>query len=225
MKLLEHVQKHTAHSSSEPSAIAHNTDLIQHIIAANQLPDIAPTSMFEYVYAGNGTFVRARREGLKAIAPVVYYKAKGLRSLSASVEMAYPPVPIGLVQQMLQASRLATDKEGKPVEILFHLYFEVSWQLVIPEQEQTATSCRPIDNSSYARTLIEVHSHHGMKAYFSDTDNRDETGFRIYAVLGEIFINPQIRTRVGIYGHFYETEVTGIFDLPNQIADCLAEDW
>ena len=47
-----------------------------------------------------------------------------------------------------------------------------------------------------------------MRAYFSDTDNRDETGFRIYGVMGEIFSNPQIRMRVGIYGHFYETATT-----------------
>ncbi|MCX5964761.1 MAG: hypothetical protein NT070_16970 [Cyanobacteria bacterium] len=61
---------------------AFSAGLIQHIIAMNQhLPEIATTSMYEYVYAGNGTFVRARREGLTAIAPVVYYKAKGRRSL------------------------------------------------------------------------------------------------------------------------------------------------
>ncbi|MEE3719938.1 hypothetical protein V2H45_24665 [Tumidithrix elongata RA019] len=70
-----------------------------------------------------------------------------------------------------------------------------------------------------------MHSHHGMEAYFSEMDNRDETGFRIYAVLGELFTNPKIRMRVGIYGHFYETTVTGIFDLPDRITDCLADYW
>ena len=78
MKLLEHVQKNTV-SSIPVLPITYSAGLIQHIIATNQhLPEIAATSMYEYVYAGNGTFVRARREGLTAIAPVVYYKAKGI---------------------------------------------------------------------------------------------------------------------------------------------------
>ena len=80
MKLLEHIQKHTV--TANPVLPTFSAGLIQHIIATNQhLPEIATTSMYEYVYAGNGTFVRARREGVTAIAPVVYYKAKGLRSL------------------------------------------------------------------------------------------------------------------------------------------------
>lgn len=88
MKLLEHVQKNTVTANPVTAnpvlPITFSAGLIQHIIATNQhLPEIAATSMYEYVYAGNGTFVRARREGLVAIAPVVYYKAKGLRAISA----------------------------------------------------------------------------------------------------------------------------------------------
>ena len=232
MKLLEHVQKHVAtiNPVSSVTEIAQNPPLIQHIIATNpNLPEIAPTSMYEYVYGSNGTFVRSKRQGLEVIAPVSYYKAKGLRAISASVQMTYPAVPLFLVEQMLEASRIACDANNNPVEIVFHLYFENgNWQLAIPDQEQTATSCKPLDNnanSTYSKAIVEIHSHHGMRAYFSDTDNRDETGFRIYGVLGEIFSNPQIRMRVGIYGHFYETATAGILELPAQITDCLVEDW
>jgi PRTRC genetic system protein A len=227
MKILEHIQKHATPSDRPLPANSTSNALIKHIIATKEsLPEIASTSMYEYVYASNGTFVRAKRQGLQAIAPVTYYKAKGLRSLAAAVQMLYAPVPIALVQRMLEASCLACDAQGKPVEIVFHLYFEnENWQLAIPDQEQTATSCKPLDNKSYGKALIEIHSHHGMKAYFSETDNRDETGFRIYGVLGEIFTNPQIRMRVGIYGHFHEIATAGLLDLPDQLTDCLAEDW
>jgi hypothetical protein len=132
MKLLEHVQQNTA-TTNPVLPISYSAGLIQHIIATDQsFPETAPTSLYEYVYAGNGTFVRAKRQGLIAIAPVVYYKAKGLRSISASVQILYSPVPSSLVQQMLEASCIACDAEGKPVEIVFHLYFEKgSWQLAI----------------------------------------------------------------------------------------------
>ena len=230
MKILEHFQNHTASSSQPLTATTTNDALIKHIIATKEsLAEIAPTSIYEYVYGSNGTFVRAKRQGLIAIAPVSYYKTKGLRAISASIQMTYPPVSNILVERMLEASCIACDGDGKPVEIVFHLYFENgNWQLAIPDQEQTATSCKPLDNSqnsSYGKALIEVHSHHGMKAFFSETDNRDEIGFRIYGVLGEIFSNPQIRMRVGIYGHFHEMTTTGILELPPQLNDCLAEDW
>ena len=132
MKLLEHVQKHVATSNFVLPA-AHNPPLIQHIIATNpNLPEIAATSMYEYVYGSNGTFVRAKRQGLEAIAPVSYYKAKGLRAISASVQLTYPVVPVSLVEQMLEASRIACDANNHPVEIVFHLYFEKgNWQLAI----------------------------------------------------------------------------------------------
>ena len=34
--------------------------------------------------------------------------------------------------------------------------------------------------------IVEIHSHHAMAAYFSATDDRDETGRRVYGVLGRI---------------------------------------
>jgi hypothetical protein len=87
MKLLEHIQKHAATTNPVLPTVS-NTPLIQHIIATNpNLPEIAPTSMLEYIYGSNGTFVRAKRQGLEAIAPVSYYKAKGLQAISASVQI------------------------------------------------------------------------------------------------------------------------------------------
>jgi len=45
--------------------------------------------------------------------------------------------------------------------------------------------------------LVEVHSHHGMRAYFSSTDDHDETARRIYGVLGRLDTpTPQVALRV-----------------------------
>ena len=45
--------------------------------------------------------------------------------------------------------------------------------------------------------IVEVHSHHAMRAYFSATDDRDETGRRIYGVLGRLDgPHPEIALRV-----------------------------
>jgi len=45
--------------------------------------------------------------------------------------------------------------------------------------------------------IVEVHSHHAMRAYFSATDARDETGRRVYGVLGRLAgPHPEIALRV-----------------------------
>ena len=45
--------------------------LMNYLLAhETQLPPIDPANMFEFVIAGNGVFVRARREELEAMIPV-----------------------------------------------------------------------------------------------------------------------------------------------------------
>ena len=67
--------------------------------------------------------------------------------------------------------------------------------------------------------LIEVHSHHGMDAFWSRLDDADEVGLALYAVLGRIFDAPQLRVRLGVYGEWWPIPATWVFDLPPEIAD------
>ena len=50
-----------------------------------------------------------------------------------------------------------------------------------------------------------------MRAFFSGTDNRDELGFRFYAVIGRIFTVPEMVLRVGIYGDMLRVPITTLF--------------
>ena len=95
------------------------------------------------------------------------------------------------------------------------------WALQIPEQIQSAGNVRPLDPFvGGTDTLIEVHSHHNMGAFFSLTDNQEEqAGFRVYAVLGRVEHNPAINCRVGIYGHFCEIPAEWVFELPAGMVD------
>ena len=73
-----------------------------------------------------------------------------------------------------------------------------------------------------ADTLIEVHSHHNMAAFFSGTDDREErAGFRIYSVIGNLARKPTILTRVGIYGHFWQIPSSWVYNLPSGISDTM----
>lgn len=71
----------------------------------------------------------------------------------------------------------------------------------------------------YGRLYIEVHSHHTMAPFFSATDDRDEIGFKIYAVIGRLDTRPAILCRVGIYGHYQEIPASWVFEIPAGIED------
>ena len=64
-----------------------------------------------------------------------------------------------------------------------------------------------------------------MRAYFSGTDDADETGFRIYGVIGLINCDPKIpelRLRVGVHGNFWEIPADWVFEMPDAILDALS---
>jgi PRTRC genetic system protein A len=165
--------------------------------------------MYEYIMAGNGIFIRAKRTGLTVTAPLAEMAIVGLANLEPELILEYPKVPRYLLQQILELSRQAA-----PHEILFHLdYLNQQWQLEIPQQEANSTQVIWQQTESN-NPLIEIHSHHNLGAFFSQTDDQDESGFKIYAVLGTIFTQPKLLVRVGIYHQlFWTIPANKIFEL------------
>jgi PRTRC genetic system protein A len=187
-----------------------------------------------YVFAKNGVFAWARREGLEALIPVSSCTITGLYPVKPYVRLEYPPVDAWMLSEALRISQEARTPQGGYLEVLFYLERnQQGWQMTVPTQQQEAFRVLPLLSDSdeqalYTNTLIEVHSHHTMRAFFSRTDDRDEQGFRIYGVLGCVDgkrdFPPEIRVRVGIYGHFWEIPASTVFSLPRDITDCVTHE-
>lgn len=206
--------------------------LIEHIILRTPQLPACEGPLYRYILAGNGVFIQGKREGLRACIPVKQCEVRGLPNCEACIEFLYPKAPCEAVELMLRLSREAASEKGRATETLFHLGYAdadanvsagagAEWRLAVPEQEATATSVKPLisgPDSSYARAIIEVHSHHNMPAFWSSDDDRDEQGFRLYGVLGDIYKQPTLRLRVGLYGYFYELDPALIFELPGEVA-------
>jgi PRTRC genetic system protein A len=179
--------------------------------------------LYDYIVGSNGVFLRSQREGLEVTLPVQPCVIRGLAEVEPMVQFAYRPVPAALMQYVLDCAQAAHDEEGRLLEILFHLSWDLDhWELTVPEQRQTTASVVPLDDgpqSSYAKALIELHSHHDMPAFFSGTDDHDEQGFRIYAVLGRISSRPELLVRVGCQGVHMIIPASLIFDLPEGTID------
>ena len=207
--------------------------LVGHLLM--EQPTLPPMPWpYGYVVAANGVFVWAKRQGLEALIPVTYVPIRGLYPVEPYVRLSYPPVDVGLVSEMLRLSTEARTLSEDPLEMLFYLTYDsqCGWLLTIPVQEQHAMRVIPVinelDHAHYANTLLEIHSHHQMAAFFSATDTADEQGFRLYGVVGCLSGDgqhaPQIRMRVGIYGHFWDIAASTVLSLPWGMTDCVVRD-
>ena len=201
--------------------------LVEYRVAFPGLP-LPPieASLYEYVMAGNGVFIRGARREFQAQYCIAPFAVRGLPELEPSLGLKESRVPREIVAEMLRRSRSARDTKGEPCEIVFHLEFNETgvWQLHVPSQQQSPRRAKPSDDSpvsSYARACIEVHSHVDMHASFSALDDQDEQGFRIYAVIGCISKTPVMRVRVGMYGYRHDIPANWVFDLPPEIGDAV----
>jgi len=193
-------------------------ELVQHLVVRDdgQLPPI-PDCLYAYIMAGNGIFLYAKRDDLEVLIPISRVIIAGLPSLEPFVNL--PHVPAALMHHILQASR-----ENLPNEILFWFNFDHDqriWNVDAPLQVCRPASVCPVDKCDPLGTnaLIDLHSHALMEPFFSPTDNKDEQGFRIFAVIGKVNGSPKIRVRVGVYGNYWDIPAAMIFDLPEDIRD------
>ena len=192
--------------------------LVQHLIvqADGKLP-LIPDCLYAYILAGNGVFLYARRDDLEVLIPVSRATIAGLPPLEPFVNMSR--VPAILMHYILWAS-----KENLPNEILFWFNFDHDqqvWNVDAPLQICHPASVYPIDKADPLgiKALIDLHSHALMAPFFSRTDNKDEQGFRVFAVIGKVNEKPEIRVRVGVYGNYWNIPASMIFELPGELRD------
>ena len=177
-------------------------------------------SALTYILAGNGIFVSASRPGIDVLMPIrlSHQPIKGLPTLIPHLNVT-PRIPKELLLEVWRSSCNACIESN--IEMLFHFQLqEGEWHLKIPEQIQNPASCQPVESGSHTshpHAVVEIHSHASLAAFFSCTDNTDETGFRIYGVLGRVnTTQPEIQMRVGLFQHCWNIPVSAVFDIdPN----------
>ena len=151
---------------------------------------------YDYVLGSGGVYVQSQSAHLTARIPVAPGEVRGLAPVAEKVELSHGPIPRRLFERGLRWFQAAPDTER---------IFAVRWdgrayRLVAPAQVGTAAS---LTYRPPAGVVAEFHSHGGARAFFSATDDRDEQGFRIYGVVGRLdSLRPELRLRVGVYGHF-----------------------
>jgi PRTRC genetic system protein A len=199
---------------------------LYHVLDGTEMPPLDPGRLYEYLIAGNGVFLRARKRFGEVVMPIsAPCELVGLQRVEPGLWMPYPRVEAGVVEHMLGRARDQTREGGGFDEILFYLLRrEDRWEVIEPEQDQSPSRCAARDKHLAARlgVFTEVHSHHTMDAYFSDTDDGDEKWSGIYCVLGRITTRPELRVRVAIDSYVWATcPASAVFDMPPQVHDAL----
>ena len=190
--------------------------LVQHLVVREDgaLPEI-PDCLYAYLMAGNGVFLKAKRAGLDILMPVSEIRIADLPTLTPYVKLS-PRVPNDLLFEALELAQ-----QSLPNEILFWFNLERRWRMDVPPQFARPSCVVPLDKTDIWGTsaLIDLHSHGALSPFFSPTDDKDEQGFRIYAVIGEVDRLPRIRVRVGVYDHYFDIPASKVFEMPNDIVD------
>lgn len=202
-------------------------NLVNAILAESvTLPPITALG-YEYVIAGNGLFVRAEDSRLAALIPIADdLTLHGLVALESFVELKPPRLPSVYLDSILQSAR-----RHLPNEAMYQIGYDAAivddvrfmWRITMPRPLADATPTA-LNFSDLPETVIDLHSHGAMDAFFSPTDDSDEKGFRIYVVIGKVDTDtPEILCRVGVYGHHMLIPADRIFEVPDVFTDKCVE--
>jgi PRTRC genetic system protein A len=166
---------------------------------------------YQYLLAGNGIFVRTETRFWSACIPVSRCPVRGLPELNPRFALKVPRLPDSLLTAVIGDARQRRGADGRLHEALYRFRYDGQRvQAIRPVQHAThsSVSTQQVGGSD---TLLELHTHGSTPAYWSASDDKDEQGACLYAVLGKLDGRPEMKLRVGIYGYWYRLPVTAVF--------------
>lgn len=165
-----------------------------------------PGLFYNYILAENGLFIQAQNPLIKATVGISPVEIRGLSPLEEHIELVHGKIPRYLYNLSLSVLMTSSDREQ---------YLAITWEseyrLRIPGQERDGAS---VKYESLSSSIMDIHSHGRMGAFFSCTDDSDEKGLRLYMVVGRLdTLLPEVELRLGVYGYFVNLDVDEVFDV------------
>lgn len=196
---------------------------VEHKIASSETEAIT-AAMFEYLLAGNGLFIRAKRREFSVCLPVCRESVKGLPEIKSGIVWHKPKIRGHIWREILENARSGSDsiQFREDVYIVFWNETTGGWDWKSIGKERNWASTIADDSlSEYGTACLELHTHPNGAIHFSRADDRDEKGkFRLFGILIDVHSsNPQIRFRCGVYDYFANIPANYISDLPDGFLD------
>jgi PRTRC genetic system protein A len=185
------------------------TPPVDYQIFTGDTPRLSSGQLYAYVMDGAGLKKITQCRHFLAVVPVARAIVPGLPVLGCGLTMKFH-LPESHLYAMLRDAK--AESWDEPRETMYHIRVRDGMTRVTKPPQNGGAGHLAYATGDPRDIVVDLHSHHGMDAFFSSTDVRDEQGRRIYAVIGKIFTRPQIRVRVGVYGHYLPVRVTEVFD-------------
>ncbi len=169
---------------------------------------------YQYILAGNGVFIRSNGSFFSALVPVKRCVVRGLAPLKPQFRLRVPRLPSILLQSVLTDAKHSCAPHNKRIlhEALYHFHHLGNTVRVKKRPQQATVTTVQTEGDGGTDVICDLHSHGRMPPFWSDTDNKDELGARLYAVIGRVdTVKPEIQMRVGVYGHWLPLPVTAVF--------------
>jgi len=160
---------------------------------------------YTYLIANDGVYIAADNERVHAKIPVADCEIRGLSRIEPVFYLKHGKIPAILFELALNTFLAEPGKE----HYLGIVWRDGEYHLLSPQQEGKAAR---VEYQCLDNAVLDLHSHCGMPAHFSGTDDKDETGFRIYGVIGRLNKTTEVLFRVGVYGYFYYLKWDEVFD-------------
>ena len=170
---------------------------------------VAENGLFEVRMNAIGTFAR-RVEGVP-----------GTGHVAAGFHPALPKIPWNLFEQAIAFFRAVMQRHGNAEAYIQILWNEEDGKYFahVPPQVVSGGHVSFERNGALEALhvlVLEAHSHNTMGAFFSGTDNADEQGDRLFAVIGRLDRRiPQVRLRYGMAGHHAPLRIEEVFAAPD----------
>jgi PRTRC genetic system protein A len=178
----------------------------------NPLP--RPERLYDYLIASQGIVKRIE----SPVASVDLLLAPLQANLIGLRLQPYPLQPLKLkvprIPGRLLEAVLADARDQIEQEVMYQFRLEVGGGWVVTRPVQERSRARVGYRGDPTGVILDLHSHHLMPAFFSGTDDADEQGGRLYAVIGHLDRpRPQLILRLGAYGHYlYNVPALAVFE-------------
>jgi PRTRC genetic system protein A len=188
----------------------HNNIVTYHIHRGASLPP-RDRAAYQYILAATGIYLRVENRFFDVLLPIARCPIRGLAPLQPHLVLKVPRLPGRLLAAVLSDASQARRPDGGLNEALYHFHHDGSRVRVVKPVQRATATCVVGAEGNPSNVILDLHSHGNMPAFWSETDNDDEQGFRVYGVIGRLDKRPEIRLRLGIYGYWFPIPASLLF--------------
>ena len=197
---------------------------VEHKIAPASDAENVTAALYEYLMAGNGLFIRAKRSEFAVCLPVCERAIRGLPNAQTGIFWRKPKISRFVWQQILSDVRFKSDFEAFKEDVYVVFWDEKTneWRWsAISRERGWASTIADDTREEYGKACLELHTHPPGAIHFSRADDRDETDkFRIFGILIDIHSStPKIRFRCGVYDFFAQIPADCVGEMPDEFID------